>query len=111
MNYNTPDNDNYASKVDHLVNTMRPPFIPTKVTQSSSNYEAPFDTPAYRNYKELVDNEKAQIDSDDLTEYIYRLGFKIDTLLTKLISQLDKVTEVLEEKSNNQEDSNPWTGG
>ena len=68
MTYNTSDNDTYASKVDHLVNTMRPPFIPTKVTQSSSNYEAPFDTPAYRNYKELVDNEKAQIDSDDLTE-------------------------------------------
>ena len=84
---------NYNELVDHLVTTMRPPFVPKKVTQSKSNYEAPFDTEAYANYKALVDKEKEQIDTDNLTESIYRLGFKIDTLLTKIIDQLDTILE------------------
>ena len=83
----------YNELVDHLVTTMRPPFVPKKVTQSKSNYEAPFDTEAYANYKALVDKEKEQIDTDNLTESIYRLGFKIDTLLTKIIDQLDTILE------------------
>ena len=57
--------------------------------QSMNKYEAPFDTEAYRNYKELVDKEKEKIDPNNITEAIYQLGYKIDTLLSKIISQLD----------------------
>ena len=83
----------YNELVDHLVTTMKPPFVPKKVTQSKSNYEEPFDTEAYGNYKALVDKEKEEIDPHNLTEHIYKLGFRIDTLLSKIISQLDTVLE------------------
>ena len=93
----------YNELVDHLVSTMpsnsspmtnteRPPFVPKKVSTNS----APFDSEAYQNYKALVDKEREQIDPNNLTESLYKLGYKIDTLLTKLISQLDVI---LEEKS------------
>ena len=61
--------------------------------QSMNKSDAPFDTQAYSNYKELVNNEKEKIDPDNLTEHIYKLGYRIDTLLTKLISQLDTIIE------------------
>ena len=48
--------------------------------------EAPFDSPAYKNYKALVDKEREQIDASGLTEYLYRLGYKIDNVLSKLIN-------------------------
>ena len=82
----------YNELTDHLVTTMNP--------QS----QAPFDTQAYRNYKELVNKEKEQIDPDNLTETIYKLGFKIDTLLNKIIGQLDTIIESeLEEENDNKE--------
>ena len=84
---------NYNELVDHLVSTMPSQSPMTKVTQSKDNYCAPFDTEAYANYKELVNKEKEKIDPDNLTEYIYKLGYRIDTLLTKIISQLDTVLE------------------
>jgi hypothetical protein len=62
--------------------------------------EAPFDTEAYRNYKELVNNEKEKIDPNNLTESIYKLGYRIDTLLAKLIGQLDEISTTLEEDLN-----------
>ena len=68
--------------------------------QSMSKSEAPFDTQAYSNYKELVNNEKEKIDPDNLTEYIYKLGYRIDTLLAKLIGQLDEISTTLEEDFN-----------
>ena len=85
----------YNELVDHLVSTM-PKSTTPKMTQSKDNYSAPFDTEAYANYKALIDKEREQINPDNLTEYIYKLGFKIDTLLTKIISQLD--TELEEDK-------------
>ena len=91
--------NNYNELVDHLVSTMPPsPF--DKMYNQARQSEAPFDTEAYRNYKELVDKEKEQIDPDNLTEHIYRLGFKIDTLLAKLIGQLDEISTTLEEDLN-----------
>ena len=78
----------YNELTDHLVTTMNP--------QS----QAPFDTEAYRNYKELVNKEKEQIDPNNLTEYIYKLGFKIDTLLSKIIAQLDTIIESESEEEN-----------
>ena len=85
--YNNKTMNNYNQSVDHLV-------------QSMNKSEAPFDTQAYSNYKELVNNEKEQIDPNNLTEHIYKLGFKIDTLLAKLIGQLDEISTTLEEDFN-----------
>ena len=94
----------YNELVDHLVSTMpsnsppmtnneRPPFVPKKVSTKEGNYDPPFNTEAYANYKALVDKEREQIDPNNLTESIYKLGYRIDTLLTKLISQLDTIIE------------------
>ena len=71
----------YNELVDHLVTTMKPQSDPQ------------FDTEAYANYKELVNKEREKIDTDNITESIYKLGFKIDTLLSKIISQLDTVLD------------------
>ena len=68
--------------------------------QSMNKSEAPFNTEAYNNYKELVNKEKEQIDPDNLTEYIYKLGFKIDTLLSKIIAQLDTIIDSESEEEN-----------
>ena len=68
--------------------------------QSMNKSEPPFNTEAYANYKELVNKENEQIDPDNLTESIYKLGFKIDTLLAKLIGQLDEISTTLEEDFN-----------
>ena len=82
----------YNELVDHLVSTM-PKSTSPKMTQTKDDYNAPFDTNAYANYKALVNKEKEKIDSDNLIESIYKLGFRIDTLLSKIISQLDTVLE------------------
>ena len=52
-----------------------------------------FNNESYANYKALVDKERQQIDPNNLTETIYKLGYKIDTLLSKIISQLDTLTK------------------
>ena len=72
--------NNYAECVDHLVANMSKP-------------DAPFDTDAYANYKALVDKEREKIDPDNLVESIYKIGYRIDTLLSKLIGQLDVILE------------------
>ena len=68
--------------------------------QSMTKSEHPFDTQAYSNYKELVNKEKEKIDPNNLTEHIYKLGFKIDTLLSKIIAQLDTIIESESEEEN-----------
>ena len=85
--------NNYSQSVDHLVNNM-------------NKSEAPFNTEAYANYKAQVNKEKEQIDPNNLTESIYKLGFKIDTLLNKIIGQLDEISEGIEEdlNDNNEEE-------
>ena len=93
--YNSEDiapqtNNNYNELVDHLVSTMTP--IPnTDSKEWTDNLEPPFNTEAYRNYKQLVDKEREKIDTNNITESLYRLGYKIDTLLSKIISQLDTI--------------------
>ena len=115
--YNSEDiapetNNNYNQLVDHLVSTMKPQSEPTDYNLKS-DYTQPFDTQAYRNYKELVNKEKEQIDPNNLTESIYKLGFKIDTLLAKLIGQLDEISTTLEKDLNDNKEEeitvNPLT--
>ena len=81
---------NYAECVDYLVSTMPSQSLPTKSQQSMKD-SAPFDTPAYQNYKAQVDKEREQIDVNNITESLYRLGYQIDNVLSKIISQLDTV--------------------
>ena len=89
---------NYNELVDFQVQSMN------KSDNNSSTFyskdEPPFDTQAYNNYKQLVDKEREKIDPDNLTEYIYKLGFKIDTLLSKIIGQLDTIIQSESEGEN-----------
>ena len=95
--YNSEDNmpkqtkHNYNELVDFQV-------------QSMNKSSAPFDTEAYANYKQLVDKEREKIDTNNITESIYKLGYKIDTLLSKIISQLDTLIEEDYSKQSNKED-------
>ena len=83
---------NYNELVDHLVSNMT--IHSTKDSKEwTDNLEPPFDTQAYRNYKELVNKKREEIDGDNITETIMKLGFKVDQLLSKIISQLDTIIE------------------
>ena len=83
---------NYNELVDHLVSNMT--IHSTKDSKEwTDNLEPPFDTQAYRNYKELVNKKREEIDGDNITETIMKLGFKVDQLLSKIISQLDTLLE------------------
>ena len=101
---------NYNELIDHLVSNMTihstkddkewtdnidPPVgINTAIEyHSTGDINAPFDTQAYRNYKELVNKKREEIDGDNITETIMKLGFKVDQLLSKIISQLDTIIE------------------
>ena len=92
--------NNYSQSVDHLVNNM-------------NKSEAPFNTEAYANYKAQVNKEKEQIDPNNLTESIYKLGFKIDTAIDKIINQLDTISEGIEKDLNDNKEEeitvNPLT--
>ena len=84
-------NNNYNELVDYQVQSMsRFESLSDTMTEQS---EPPFDTQAYKNYKELVDKEREQIDPNNIIESIYKLGFKIDQQLDKIIKQLDKIME------------------
>ena len=83
-------NNEYNTLVDYLASTMPTQSPPTKSQQPMKD-SAPFDSPAYQNYKALVDKEREEIDASNITESLYRLGYKIDNLLSKIISQLDTV--------------------
>ena len=83
---------NYNELVDHLVSTMT--IHSTKDEQEwTDNLEPPFDTEAYANYRELVNKEREKIDTNNITESLYRLGYQIDNILSKIISQLDTIIE------------------
>ena len=82
---------NYAECVDYLVSTMRH-TSPTNSQQSMKD-SAPFDSPAYANYKAQVDKQREKYSEMSITEMIYDLGYKIDTALGKIINQLDTIIE------------------
>jgi len=107
-------NTNYNELIDHLVSTMKPNSPVQDVTNSKKDWDdfwynskesdAPFDTQAYANYKALVDKQREQINKDGLIESLYKLGYKIDTLLGKIISQLDTLIEEDNTKQSNSKD-------
>ena len=84
-------NTNYNELVDYQVQSMNR-FESTSDTFYSKD-DAPFDTQAYKNYKQLVDKERKQIDTNNITEYLYKLGFRIDQQLQRIIDKLDNILE------------------
>ena len=84
-------NNNYNELVDHLVSTM-PTSSPTD-TQQTVKDSAPFDSPAYQNYKAQVDKQREHISEVGITNALYELGYKIDTLCDQLIKLCDKILE------------------
>ena len=90
--------NNYAECVDYLVSTMPSQSSPTNSQQSMKD-SAPFGSPAYANYKAQVDKQREHISEVGITEALYELGYKVDTLLAKLIELCDKILK--EEKSTN----------
>ena len=84
-------NTNYNELVDYQVQSMNR-FESTSDTFYSKD-DAPFDTQAYKNYKQLVDKEREQIDMSNITEYLYKLGFRIDQQLQRIIDKLDNILE------------------
>ena len=84
-------NNNYNELVDHLVSTM-PTSSPTD-TQQTVKDSAPFDSPAYQNYKAQVDKQREHISEVGITNALYELGYKIDTLCDQLIKLCDKIIE------------------
>ena len=86
-------NDNYyAECVDWLVSTMPATSNPTNSQQSMKD-SAPFDTQAYQNYKAQVDKQREHISEVGITNALYELGYKIDTLCSQLIKLCDKILE------------------
>ena len=96
----TPQTNNLGTSLPSVSDVNYNELVDYQV-ESMNKDEAPFNTEAYSNYKELVNKEKEKIDPNNLTESIYRLGYKIDTLLSKLISQLDTIIEIESEEKNN----------
>ena len=91
-------NNEYAECVDWLVSTMPTQSTPTDSQQTMKD-SAPFDSPAYANYKAQVDKQREHISEVGITNALYELGYKIDTLCSQLIKLCDKILE--EEKSTN----------
>ncbi len=85
-------NNNYAECVDYLVSTMNSQSLPTNSQQMPKD-SAPFDTQAYQNYKAQVDKQRAEYANLSITEQLYDLGYKVDTLFAKLINICDKILE------------------
>ena len=70
--------------------------------------EPPFDTEAYANYCELLD-EYHQESDEDLLESIKNLGFKLDQQIGKLIDKLDKEIDT-EEPDDFTPENDPYGG-
>tara|TARA_R100000152_G_C6641773_1_gene86119 strand:+ start:59 stop:445 length:387 start_codon:yes stop_codon:yes gene_type:complete len=71
--------NNYAQSVDYLVSQMKSQSSPTNSQQS------------FEDYKAQVDKQRQEYANLSIPEMIYDLGYKIDTALGKIISQLDTV--------------------
>ena len=84
--------NNYAECVDRLVSTMPSTSNPTNSQQMPKD-SAPFDTKAYQNYKAQVDKQREHISEVGITEALYDLCYKIDTLCNQLIKLCDKILE------------------
>ena len=96
----------YAECVDYLVTQMASQSTPTDSQQSMKD-SAPFDSPAYANYKAQVDKQREHISEVGITNALYELGYKVDTLLAKLIELCDNIEKdnypdngIIEEEEN-----------
>ncbi len=98
----SPQTNNYYNQlVDYQVSTMKK-TSPQKVTQSKSNYSAPFDTDAYANYRDSVTVKERKSFDQLYKEYsamsipeqitnLKQLGKEFVTKIDKVIDQLDVI--------------------
>ena len=84
--------NNYAECVDRLVSTMESKSSPTN-SQPMPQDSAPFDSQAYQNYKAQIDKEREHIAEVGITNALYELGYKVDTLCQQLIQLCDRILE------------------
>ena len=73
--------NNYAECVDYLVSQMNSQSSPTNAQQS------------FEDFKAQVDKQRAEYANLSITEQLYDLGYKVDTLFAKLINICDKILE------------------
>jgi len=73
--------NNYSECVDHLVSQMKPAMTPNSSQQS------------FEDFKAQVDKQRAEYANLSITEQLYDLGYKVDTLFAKLINICDKILE------------------
>ena len=74
-------NNNYSECVDYLVSQMKSQSSPTDSQQS------------FEDFKAKVDKQRAEYTNLSITEQLYDLGYKVDTLFAKLINICDKILE------------------
>ena len=73
--------NNYSECVDYLVSQMNSQTPPTNAQQS------------FEDFKAQVDKQREEYAHLTITEQLYDLGYKIDTLFAKLINICDKILE------------------
>ena len=73
--------NNYSECVDYLVSQMNSQSSPTNAQQS------------FEDFKAQVDKQREEYAHLTITEQLYDLGYKIDTLFAKLINICDKILE------------------
>ena len=73
--------NNYSECVDYLVSQMNSQTPPTNSQQS------------FEDFKAQVDKQREEYAHLTITEQLYDLGYKIDTLFAKLINICDKILE------------------
>ena len=100
----------YNQLIDHLVSTMKPQSDNNSSTFYSKD-DAPFDTPAYGNYKELV-NKQERKSFDELYEEfssksieyqvnnLKELGRQLVTRIDGIVDKLNVIIEDIEEEEN-----------
>ena len=91
-------NNEYAECVDRLVSTMPSQSSPTNSQQPMKD-SAQLNSQTFQEYKAQIDKEREHISEVGITNALYELGYKIDTLCSQLIKLCDKILE--EEKSTN----------
>jgi len=85
-------NNEYAECVDRLVSTMPSTSNPTN-SQSMSKDSAQLNSQTFQEYKAQVDKQREIYSEMSITEMLYDLGYKVDTLCNQLIQTCDKIIE------------------
>ena len=84
--------NNYSECVDYLVSTMNSQTPPTNSQHTEDTFSSKYQQ-SFEDFKAQVDKQRAEYANLSITEQLYDLGYKVDTLLAKLIDLCDKILE------------------